>query len=53
MALRKFMPARDPQRSQDEPQHVRDYSASNGGYTTNPADRPVPGTPKGKKGDRS
>ncbi|WP_167858872.1 hypothetical protein [Streptomyces albus] len=48
MALRKSMPARDPQRAEREPQHVREYSARDGGYTRNPADRPVPGTPKGK-----
>ncbi|MFE3152805.1 hypothetical protein ACFXJ6_40230 [Streptomyces sp. NPDC059218] len=52
MALPKFMPARDPQRAESEPQHVREYSASNGGYTTNPASKPVPGTPQ-QTGGRS
>ncbi|WLQ69238.1 MULTISPECIES: hypothetical protein [Streptomyces] len=49
MALRKNMPARDPQRSKAEPQHSRDYSASRGGYTSSPAERPVAGTPKGNR----
>lgn len=53
MALRQNMPARDPQRAEAEPQHVRDYAASTGGYTSNPADRPVPGTPQNDKGDRA
>lgn len=47
MALRKTMPARDPQRAEREPQHVREYSGSRGGYTTDPTTKPVPGTPKG------
>lgn len=47
MALRKTMPARDPQRAEREPQHVREYGASTGGYTTDPTIKPVPGTPKG------
>ncbi|MEU0633377.1 hypothetical protein [Streptomyces sp. NPDC005989] len=51
MALPKTMPARDPQRAESEPQHVREYSASNGGYTTDPNTKPVPGTPQ--TGDRS
>ncbi|MFJ5851263.1 hypothetical protein [Streptomyces sp. NPDC092903] len=49
MAFRQTMPARDPQRAESEPQHVREYSASNGGYTTDPASKPVPGTPKDGK----
>ncbi|MFJ3084614.1 hypothetical protein ACIPJG_33355 [Streptomyces halstedii] len=49
MALRKSMPARDPQRAEAEPQHSRTYASSQGGYTARPADRPVPGTPKGGK----
>ncbi|WP_371631850.1 hypothetical protein OG892_39715 [Streptomyces sp. NBC_00341] len=49
MALRKTMPARDPRRAEAEPQHVRDYAASTGGYTTDQATKPVPGTPKGDK----
>ncbi|WP_190175407.1 hypothetical protein [Streptomyces nitrosporeus] len=51
MALRKTMPARDPQRAEAEPQHSRTYAGSQGGYTTSSAGRPVPATPK--KGDRS
>ena len=51
VALRKTMPARDPQRAEAEPQHSRDYAASRGGYTSSSADRPVAGTPK--KGSRS
>ncbi|NEC24427.1 hypothetical protein [Streptomyces parvus] len=50
MALRKFMPARDPQRAESEPQHVREYDAATGGYTRNPADRPVPGAGNGTNG---
>ncbi|MFJ7258229.1 hypothetical protein ACIQWV_38325 [Streptomyces sp. NPDC098085] len=46
MALPKTMPARDPQRAEAEPQHVREYAASTGGYTTTPSAKPVPGTPK-------
>ena len=45
MALRKTMPARDPKRADREPQHVRPYSASRGGYFKTPK-KPVPGTPK-------
>ncbi|MDX3064001.1 hypothetical protein PV518_17730 [Streptomyces sp. ND04-05B] len=49
MALRRTMPARDPQRAQTEPQHSRTYAGSQGGYTTDQAAKPVPGTPKGGK----
>ncbi|MGW1814085.1 hypothetical protein ACWCQM_11065 [Streptomyces sp. NPDC002125] len=45
MALRRTMPARDPERAEREPQHSRDYSASRGGHVQTPP-KPVPGTPK-------
>ncbi|MFI9630948.1 hypothetical protein [Streptomyces sp. NPDC052042] len=51
MALRKTMPSRDPERAEREPQHVREYASSTGGYTTVPASKPVPGTPK-ERGDK-
>ncbi|MFI1532787.1 hypothetical protein [Streptomyces griseus] len=50
MALRKSMPARDPQRAEREPQHVREYDASTGGYTRNPSSKPVPGAGNGTNG---
>ncbi|MFI6730901.1 hypothetical protein [Streptomyces atratus] len=53
MALRKTMPSRDPQRAESEPQHVREYASSTGGYTTNPNTKPVPGTPQQQGGGRS
>lgn len=45
MALRKTMPARDPQAAVPENPHSHAYSGSRGGYVpTEP--KPVPGTPK-------
>ncbi|MCX4639527.1 hypothetical protein OG775_31185 [Streptomyces platensis] len=47
MALPKNLPTRDPDKAR--PQDVREYSASTGGWTRDPSNRPVPGTPKGAR----
>jgi hypothetical protein len=45
MALRKTMPARDPQSATPDNPHSRAYSSSRGGYVqTQP--KPVAGTPQ-------
>ncbi|MEU7154718.1 hypothetical protein AB0B15_42970 [Streptomyces sp. NPDC045456] len=49
MALRRDMPISDPGRDGERPQDVREYASSRGGWTTDPNERPVPGTPKDKR----
>ncbi|MFH8752956.1 hypothetical protein ACH4GK_17825 [Streptomyces rimosus] len=40
------MPTRDPGRPGERPEDVREYASSTGGWTTNPNEKPVPGTPQ-------
>ncbi|WP_199930880.1 hypothetical protein [Streptomyces sp. CB02923] len=40
------MPIRDPGRDGERPEDIREYASSTGGWTTAPADKPVPGKPK-------
>ncbi|MCP9205516.1 hypothetical protein [Streptomyces cucumeris] len=44
--LREDMPIRDPERSEREPQHAREYDANTGGWTRPVQPNPAPSQPK-------